>query len=903
MIGISATRDENPQKRGRPPRSERPNKEYLEAVCFICLDGGSLVLCDQRGCPKAYHLSCIKRDESFLQAKATWTCGWHICNVCFKRAEYMCYTCTYSLCKGCTSDADYLLVRGDKGFCTTCMHTIMLIEKKEEGDNEMAHVDFDDKSCWEYLFKVYWLHLKENLSLNFAELCQARNLQKESCTVIGKGQVPFLYMGTNNIQRVTLDSTVVPQTNLYDHAEINIHNINMIYLRRNLMENLIEDKMFRENVVGSVVRIKIVGGGHKGDIYRLVKVVGTIKVPTPYKVGVKTTDVMLEVLNLDKKEVVSLDTISNRDLSEDECRHLKQSIECGHLKRFTVGEIQKTALALHSVTPINCLEAERRRLNHLYDQESKNGHPDIDSGYKFEEAERLDSQNKVYYIKGDVGHTGRRAFNFAIPSEKRNMYAPSSPTKEEGAVEIQQRLIEGRKAWKLRSLNKEAVGSSKLSTPVFSVRNTSDVYKHWHYIDPSGKIQGPFSMVQLQKWSTTGYFPPDMRIWAGDNQENSILLTEALKDQFHEVVSFPCDTSSQLREVGVTSDSELDMFDLRFTYNTGASRYSKQIDVHWHGDNARIQSSCKGQSLSSHGSNSWTSIRNTPVVSKCKTPLISCLQEQDSSTVFFVRENEKYSGNDLNQDVKRCKYGPYYENRTSSELTVSKSPVRQILGDHSSNQCLSLQSSEDTLNNTPTEASSCTLHLNSVLSLDFLNVAAQHGKLNITDVRSSSQHRGETNGNMESVLCSAHMDLGFPDFPKTSIGYPKELADKSQQSVPLITYHDSGPNWSSTSSITVNEWDFNPSSVSSVKPAEGLCDLVTTATSLDNKLAHYFETHSASYESTFQLSTEPNEFTTFPDEIKLNLWEEVDAMEAQQVLASPTIGTNNGGTQKPAANK
>lgn len=37
---------------------------------------------------------------------------------------------------------------------------------------------------------------------------------------------------------------------------------------------------------------------------------------SPYKVGAKTTDIMLQVLNLDKKEVASIDAISNQDFSE-----------------------------------------------------------------------------------------------------------------------------------------------------------------------------------------------------------------------------------------------------------------------------------------------------------------------------------------------------------------------------------------------------------------------------------------------------------------------------------------------------------------------------------------------------------------------------------------------------------
>lgn len=135
-------------------------------------------------------------------------------------------------------------------------------------------MDFDDKSSWEYLFKVYWLDLKEKLSLNFSELCQAKNLRKESHTMKCKEQVPFFHVGTNNIRSATVDGTVVPQTSLYDHAAIDRHTIHMIYLRRNLMENLLEDKMFHEKVVGSVVRIKILVGEQKHYMYRLVKVVG-----------------------------------------------------------------------------------------------------------------------------------------------------------------------------------------------------------------------------------------------------------------------------------------------------------------------------------------------------------------------------------------------------------------------------------------------------------------------------------------------------------------------------------------------------------------------------------------------------------------------------------------------------
>lgn len=36
-------------------------------------------------------------------------------------------------------------------------------------------MDFDDQTSWEYLFKVYWVCLKEKLNLTLDELTQAKN--------------------------------------------------------------------------------------------------------------------------------------------------------------------------------------------------------------------------------------------------------------------------------------------------------------------------------------------------------------------------------------------------------------------------------------------------------------------------------------------------------------------------------------------------------------------------------------------------------------------------------------------------------------------------------------------------------------------------------------------------------
>ncbi|GAB2279482.1 hypothetical protein Dimus_014121 [Dionaea muscipula] len=175
------------KKRGRPPRSQAKTmtmtpspvakraKKEDEDVCFICFDGGTLVLCDRRDCPKAYHPACVKRDETFFRGRVRWNCGWHLCNVCQRNALFMCYTCPYSLCKGCVKQADIFCVRRNKGFCKTCMTTIMLIENIAQENKESAQVDFDDKTSFEYFFKVYWILLKQKESLTLDELTQASN--------------------------------------------------------------------------------------------------------------------------------------------------------------------------------------------------------------------------------------------------------------------------------------------------------------------------------------------------------------------------------------------------------------------------------------------------------------------------------------------------------------------------------------------------------------------------------------------------------------------------------------------------------------------------------------------------------------------------------------------------------
>ncbi|XP_019083929.1 PREDICTED: zinc finger CCCH domain-containing protein 19-like isoform X1 [Camelina sativa] len=763
------------RKRGRNTKTVKgTGKKKEEDVCFMCFDGGDLVLCDRRGCPKAYHPSCVDRDEAFFQSKGKWNCGWHLCSKCEKAATYLCYTCMFSLCKGCAKDAVFFCIRGNKGLCETCMETVKLIERKEQ-EKEPAQLDFDDKTSWEYLFKDYWIDLKTQLSLSPEELDQAKSprkgqesnaskqgtasetdyvtdggsdsdsspkkrktrsrsksgspanknfsgettewASKELLDVVvhmRRGDRSFVpesdvqnlllaYIKRYNLRDPRRKSQVIcdsrlqnlfgkshvghfemlnlldshllkkeqnqsddiqsdiadteepnhvdvdensdhpmksgkdkkrktrkksvrkgRQSNLDDFAAVDLHNINLIYLRRSLVEDLLEDSAaFEEKVASAFVRLRI-SGNQKQDIYRLVQVVGTSKAPEPYKVGKKTTDFVLEILNLDKTEVVSIDIISNQDFTEDECKRLKQSIKCGLINRLTVGGIQEKAIALQEVRVKNLLEAEILRFSHLRDRASDMGRrkelrecveklqllkspeerqrrleeiPEIHADPKMDpdcesededEKEEMEKEKQLRPRSSSFNRRGRdpispRKGGFSSneswtgtskysktsanrelsrsysgrgsngrgdylgssddmvsenmwPSAREREVQPSLGSEKPRSVTIPETTPRSSRAVAPPELSPRIAPEIPTAPPAVvqqPVPKSNESEKIWHYKDPSGKVQGPFSMAQLRKWNNTGYFPAKLEIWkAKESPLDSILLTDALAGLF-----------------------------------------------------------------------------------------------------------------------------------------------------------------------------------------------------------------------------------------------------------------------------------------------------------------------------------------------------------------------------------
>ncbi|KAH7430453.1 hypothetical protein KP509_09G099900 [Ceratopteris richardii] len=543
------------RKRRRKPAAAKMVQKEEEDVCFVCFDGGKLILCDKRSCPKAYHVDCTGRELEFFEKKGQWFCGWHVCSQCSKSASFNCYMCPSALCGTCIKGANFLPIRKGHGLCEACYPLVHMIEYKETVNGDSVQVDFDDKETYEGLFKDYWEELKLKLSLSseeFKKACQSRDADgidnyesvsnnngeediedenddstdvedpptarharlmkrkrllrhsapedtsasefeedvnddedeeeeddvkfekkghnrvpefdgwasKELLDVISslkedpkKPQPVYLVkkllwryidenkltnsrkrgqivcdqrlrklfgkklvgrfemmkliglhvastskllaskgreLQNNEADMVELDDAEETQLGKKkarrkgdenkrvkpdpsEYAAINVKNINLIYLKRSVLDVLRNDPELESKAVGAFVRIRVPGSANKIDAcYRLVQVTGVKQIYDALDPE-KVTDVILEILNLHKREEITADLVSNQELVEEECQRLRQSVRCGFIKAMRVGELEERARALREAKVKDWREFELLRLSHLRDRASEKG--------------------------------------------------------------------------------------------------------------------------------------------------------------------------------------------------------------------------------------------------------------------------------------------------------------------------------------------------------------------------------------------------------------------------------------------------------------------------------------------------------------------------------------------------
>ncbi|KAJ0972175.1 hypothetical protein J5N97_020134 [Dioscorea zingiberensis] len=102
----------------------------------------------------------------------------------------------------------------------------------------------------------------------------------------------------------------------------------------------------------------------------------------------------------------------------------------------------------------------------------------------------------------------------------------SSPKKIDKAKEYDPMVLRSLKDQVINIDEDEESAPNVLQNDEASTEETCEV---WHYIDPSGNEQGPFSLASLRYWKEEGFFKDDFKVWrSGEPRESAILLTNVL---------------------------------------------------------------------------------------------------------------------------------------------------------------------------------------------------------------------------------------------------------------------------------------------------------------------------------------------------------------------------------------
>ncbi|PKI57817.1 hypothetical protein CRG98_021884 [Punica granatum] len=161
-------------------KAKKDSSEEADDWCFLCKDGGDLIICDHKGCLKVYHADCVGKDETSLETGKRWICDRHTCFVCRKSAKIYCFCCPNAVCGKCASAAEFAKVRGDGGFCDECVKLILLIEENVDCDSDGEKLDFEDRDTQECLFKEYWEIIKEREGLSLENVYSADTRLKKA---------------------------------------------------------------------------------------------------------------------------------------------------------------------------------------------------------------------------------------------------------------------------------------------------------------------------------------------------------------------------------------------------------------------------------------------------------------------------------------------------------------------------------------------------------------------------------------------------------------------------------------------------------------------------------------------------------------------------------------------------
>ncbi|XP_010444288.1 PREDICTED: uncharacterized protein At5g08430-like [Camelina sativa] len=201
---------------------EEEDKE-CEDWCFVCKDGGSLMLCDFKDCPKVYHESCIEKDSPESKIGDSLICKWHSCYLCRKTPKLWCLCCPHAVCEGCVTHAEFIQLKENKGLCNECNGLVEILEEVQKyAPAAGGKLNLKDPDTQECLFLEYWeiTKTKEDITYDDVRDVCASKPRKKGVKSKYKEDPQFSLGDTSKSRKkgVKLKHKDDPNFSLSDHA-------------------------------------------------------------------------------------------------------------------------------------------------------------------------------------------------------------------------------------------------------------------------------------------------------------------------------------------------------------------------------------------------------------------------------------------------------------------------------------------------------------------------------------------------------------------------------------------------------------------------------------------------------------------------------------------------------------
>ncbi|CAN8264503.1 unnamed protein product [Cochlearia groenlandica] len=176
---------------------EEEEKEY-DDWCFVCKDGGSLMLCDFKDCPKVYHASCVEKDILAEKNEESLICEWHSCYICSKRPKLWCFCCPHAVCEGCITHAEFIRLKDNKGLCNECKEYVFALEEIQEYAAADDKINLKDHNTFECLFLEYWDIIKKKEDITFDDVRRTSKSRKKGAKLRYKDDPKFSLHGARS---------------------------------------------------------------------------------------------------------------------------------------------------------------------------------------------------------------------------------------------------------------------------------------------------------------------------------------------------------------------------------------------------------------------------------------------------------------------------------------------------------------------------------------------------------------------------------------------------------------------------------------------------------------------------------------------------------------------------------